>query len=137
MKIKFLYLRVQKEMSVQRLKWFILFIVVCVSIPAICQASVQDRQSDAPAHKASSLHNRSTHLLDSLVSLLHFTTSDQNEPASPLNTVKKAFAFLLFYLKDHAYLLQKSGYLRLNSRLPFDTPDQKAYYVYTLHKLLI
>lgn len=137
MKIKFLYLRVQKEMSVQRLKWFILFFMVCVSMPEICQASMQDSQADASAYSTSSLNNRSTHLLDSLVSLLHFTASDQNEPVSHPHAAKKAFALLLLYLRNHDYFLQKSGDQWTGHRLPVDKPDRKTYYVYTLHKLII
>lgn len=124
-------------MSVQGVKWFILFVVICISITETCQTNVRTRESDTPASSIESIDNPSTNFLDSLVSLLHFTSSGLNEQITHLDVNKKAFALLLIYLKDHNNFLKKSCCQGTDFKLPFNNPHRKAYYIYTLHKIII
>lgn len=125
-------------MSVQIIKWIILFTITSILIVKISQAStlseVLEKQTDTPE----SIFSETNNMLHSLLSILHFHVEDIVEDSSHITPDKKAFIKLFIYLKYINTPFQQYGqHILIPYESLFTGPNQTAYYIYTLHKIII
>lgn len=125
-------------MSVQLIKWIILFFVVYISAQGIYQFSMPETPNQITTNLPEVVNSRNDNILHTLLSLLHFNTGDLIENVSHTNFEKKGVLRLFTHLKyNHLYSPDYSENLHLSCQLQFTGPEQTDYYIYALHKIVI
>lgn len=122
----------------QILKWVILLIMVCIFVPEACQATMPVRTDRTLTTNTEAIDSRTNSMINSLVSLLRFNVGELSEDYSHSTYDKKSLLRLFIHLR---YSNMQSPEPTQNIFIPreklFTGPDQTAYYIYALHKIII
>lgn len=125
-------------MSVQLIKWIILFFVVCISAQEIYQFFMPATPKQITTNLPEVVNSRNDNILHTLLSLLHFNAGDLIENVSHTNFEKKGVLCLFTHHKyNHLHSPGYSGNLPLSCQLQFTGPEQTDYYIYALRKIVI
>ncbi len=125
-------------MSVQLIKWIILFFMACISVQEIDQFFIPETPNQIITNLPEVVNSRNDNMLHTLLSLLHFNAGDLIENVSHTNFEKKGVLRLFTHLKySHLYSPGYSGNFLLSCQLQFTGPEQTDYYIYALHKIVI
>lgn len=128
----------KKKTSVLLVKWIILFAIVCIIMPETCQASMPVDLREIQANNTQAIGDRTSNVLRSLMSLLHFNAADLTQEVSHTTVDKKAFIYILLHQKYSSSHHPEYTQDPLTTQdLLFTGPEQTAYYIYALHKIVV
>lgn len=127
-----------KKFVVQIVKWIILFFIIGAIIPKECVAARNVTSQSSLFTNTETLSTPDRDVFHSLMSILLINIGDLTDNSSHTNLDKKVFLRLYFYLRhSRIYTPQLKQKNFISREFLFPGPNDMAYYVYSLHKIII